>query len=92
MYRKRSGRPLFIDDDQLQELITFVCASRHNRRLPWAQLPLEYPMSTWSNATEWSITSALKRAGFHRRIACTKPPISEENRQLRLVFAHKHLN
>ncbi len=62
--KKHSGRPLFITDDQLNDLITFVCASRHNCRLPWAQLPREYPMCTWKNASEWLITSALRRAGF----------------------------
>jgi hypothetical protein len=92
MFSKRSGRPPFIADAQLQELIAFVCASCHNRRLSWAELPFEYPMCTWPNATEWSITSALRRAGFRRRIARTKPPISEENRLLRLAFAHEHLN
>ncbi len=60
---KRSGRPPIITDDQLQELIIFVCASTHNRRLSWAQLPLEYPMCTWENVSEWSITSAMRRAG-----------------------------
>jgi Transposase len=92
MFSKRSGRPPFIANTQLQELIAFVCASCHNRRLSWAELPFEYPMCTWPNATEWSITSALRRAGFRRRIARTKPPISEENRLLRLAFAHEHLN
>ena len=69
-----------------------MCASSHNRRLSWAQLPFEYPMCTWGNATEWTISSAMKRAGFRRRIARTKPPISEENRLLRLAFAHEHIN
>ena len=49
-------------------------------------------MRTWPNATESSIASALRRAGFQRRIARTKPPISEKNRQLQLAFAHEHLN
>ena len=43
---KRSSQPPIITDDQLQELITFVCASTHNCRLSWAQLPLEYFMCT----------------------------------------------
>src|SRR6266513_2094324 len=68
VFSKRSGRPPFITDDQLQELIVFVCASCHNHRLFWAQLPLEYPMCTWPNVTEWSISSVLRRAGFHRQI------------------------
>ena len=79
---KRSGRPPFIINDQLQELIIFVCASPYNCHLPWAQLPLEYPMSTWPNATEWSISSALRHAGFHQRIARAKQSISEANQLL----------
>src|SRR5215471_2654918 len=56
---KPSGRPPFITDEQTEELITFICASKHNRRLPWSQLSLEYSMCTWPNATASSITSAL---------------------------------
>ena len=66
--RKPTGRPPFITGDQLQELIAFVCASAHNRRLSWAQLSLEYPMCTWENVSEWSITSAMRRAG----VSCLK--------------------
>ena len=44
--KKHSGQPPFITDEQSNELVAFVCASSHNRRLPWAQLPLEYPMCT----------------------------------------------
>ena len=64
--KKRPGQPLFITDEQSTELIAFVCASCHHRCLSWAQLPLEYPMCTWRGASEWSITSALRRAGFQR--------------------------
>src|SRR6266487_1667349 len=77
--QKPPGRPPFLTDAQSQELAAFVCASSHNRRLPWPQLPFETPMCTWPNATEASISSALQRAGFRRRIARTKPPISEKN-------------
>src|SRR2546423_11712002 len=90
--QKRSGRPPFITDEQLQELTAFVCTSKRTRRLPWNRLPLEYPMCTWKNATESSITSAMRRAGFRRRIGRRKPPISEKNRQLRLAWAYEHLN
>ena len=56
----------FITDEQSNELVTFIYASEHNCRLPWFQLPLEYPMCTWPNATVSSIISALRRAGFQR--------------------------
>jgi hypothetical protein len=49
-------------------------------------------MCTWPNITEWSISSALIRAGFRRRIARAKPPISKKNRCLRLAWAHEHLS
>src|SRR5437667_11500590 len=90
--KKRSGRPPFITDEQLQELTAFVYTSKRTRRLSWTRLPFEYPMCTWENVYEWSISSAIKRAGFRRRIARRKPPISEKNRQLRLAWAQEHLN
>ena len=44
--QKRPGRPPIISDEQLQELTTFIYAFKCNRRLPWAQLYLEYLMCT----------------------------------------------
>jgi hypothetical protein len=55
-------------------------------------LPLEYSMCTWRGVSEWSITSALRRAGFRRWIARRKPSISEKNRLLRLAWAYEHLD
>ena len=44
--KKCSGQPLFITNEQSNELVIFVCASSHNCHLLWAQLHLEYPMCT----------------------------------------------
>ena len=49
-------------------------------------------MCTWPNATESSIVSALRHAGFQRWIVHTKSSISEKNWQLWLIFTHEHLN
>ncbi len=68
--KKHSNWPLFITDEQSNELVAFVYASSHNHRLSWAQLPLEYPMCTWKNVSEWSITSVMRRADVsHFRIS-----------------------
>jgi hypothetical protein len=50
--KKCLGQSFFITDEQSKELVVFVCASSYNRRLPWAQLPLEYSMCTWRGVSE----------------------------------------
>ena len=39
-----------------------------------------------------AIRNALLREGFHRRLAMRKPPVTEKNRNLRLVWAQEHVN
>ena len=86
--RKRSGRPPILTNQQVEELIEFVCVSAQNRRLSWAALPNALG---W-NCSEYAIRHALRKAGFSRRPALRKPPISEKTRALRLEFAREHQN
>ena len=85
LYSKHSSRPSFTMNEQLQELTVFVCTFSHNHHLFWTQLPFKYSMRTWENATEWTIFSAMKHAGFHRWIAWIKSSISEKNRLLQVT-------
>ena len=86
--KHKTGRKPKIDDFSLQILTEFVCASKRNRRMPFWQIPLELGWDVSADA----IHTALKRAGFSRRLARKKPPISEKNRLLRLAWAIEHLD
>lgn len=84
--KKSSGRPLKLGPEQVDQLISFIRASRTNRRMPWYQLPAALGFDCSVEA----VTTALRRAGFGRYVALKKPFISEENRQKRLQFAYAH--
>lgn len=84
--QKKTGRPPVLTQAQVEELVKFVCASRQNRRMSFAQLAEVLDFGVKKDA----IRSALLREGFHRRLAMRKPPISEKNRQLRLAWAIEH--
>ena len=86
--KKNCGPRSIISDDARQMLINFVCASAENRRLSYAQLAWKLG---W-NVSEDVIRKALKKEGFSRRIARSKPPISEVNRLRRLEWSLEHLN
>ena len=81
-----SGRHLLLNDEEINTLCDFVCASRKNRRITWFEISLLWGCS------EKAIDNAFKSRGFHRRIAWKKPVISEKNRVLRLQWAIEHLD
>ncbi len=86
---KRSGRPGTLLNEQKTELIDYVCQSKLTRRLSYLHLSLAF--EHW-HISEHVIRTVLQRAGFKRRIARAKPPISEINRQKRLAWALEHRN
>ena len=84
---KRSGRPTVLRKDQEEELIEYICSSKHTRRQTYYSLSRQFP---WG-VGEGTIRSVLRRNGFNRRMALCKPPISETNRIKQLAFARDHL-
>ena len=84
--RKRSGRPPLLTAEEIDYLIEFVCSSAKNRRLPWSALPAALG---W-DCSQYAVRHALRKAGFSRRVALRKPPISERTRALRLEFAYRY--
>jgi hypothetical protein len=59
--RRRSGRPPILTTNQVEELIEFIAASKHNRRLPFWRLAVELG---WEGVSAGAIKSALARAGY----------------------------
>jgi len=56
--------------------------------MSWAALANHF--SEW-NVTEYPIRHALCTAGYTRRIALAKPPLSQQNKDIRLAWAEKHI-
>jgi transposase len=78
--QKRSGRPPVLTQEEVVEIIDWVCALKGNRRTPWAKIPIILELNVGYHAAR----NALRKAGFSRRVARRKPPISERNRLVRL--------
>ena len=58
--KKKTGRPPLLDEDQVQDLVAFVCASRQNRRMPLTRV------AEMLGGGHDSVRSALCREGFGR--------------------------
>jgi transposase len=84
--KKRKGRPSMLSQEEIDHIIHWVCASPRNRRTAWAKIPIILEL----NVSFYAIRTALRNAGFARRVARRKPPISETNRQRRLQWAIEH--
>jgi len=86
--KKRPGRRSKLSSEQIQELIAFIRQSRVTRRMQYYTLAAHfYP--TWG-VSEDCIRRALKAAGYSRKRALYKPPLTEENKRARLQWALDH--
>ena len=85
--KQKPGRRPLLSDDEEQELITFVTASKQHRRMTYSYLVKEVFDGRFG---KWAIRSAFVRNGFKRYVATKKPFISETNRQKRLAWALEH--
>lgn len=85
--RKSKGRPPILTESQIDELVDFVCATRANRRLSYEKVAEKMDFGVKKDA----IRAALEKRGYHRRLAMSKPPISERNRVTRLAWAQEHV-
>ena len=54
-------------------------------------LALAQHFSEW-NVSEYPIRYALSGAGYTRRVALAKPPLSQQNKDRRLQWAKDHVN
>jgi transposase len=87
--QKRKGRPGKLTPIEVENLIQWICASKANRRCPWYDISIAAGLS---HVSYYAVRYALRKAGFRRRAARRKPPISEKNRIERLKFAEEHVN
>ena len=85
--KKRKGRPSILTQEEIDEIITWICYSKANRRASWIQIPKLLNL----NVSYYCVRTALRNAGYARRVARRKPPISEKNRRARLAWATQHV-
>jgi transposase len=86
--KKRKGKPSILTSEEVEEIITWVCLNKRNRRTPWYQIPTAIGL----NVSYYCVRNALRKAGFARRVPRRKPPITERNRIARFEWAIQHLN
>lgn len=84
--QKRKGRPSVLTQEEVNQIIIWICESKANRRTPWVQIPIALGL----NVGYYCIRNALRNAGFSRRVARRKPPLTERNKQARLQWAIEH--
>jgi transposase len=86
--RKRCGRPPKLSTAQVDALVAFVRRDSTTRRMTYQQLAdaLDF------NVTADTIRFALRSRGYHRRVALRKPPLSDENKRIRLRWASEHVH
>ena len=87
--KKRSGRPPVLSPEQVQELISFVRTSKKTRQMTFFELARHF--EEW-HVGEYVIRHALRSAGYRRRVALQKPPLSPANRAKRVAFAEAHIH
>lgn len=86
--KKRSGRPSALGKEQIDELVLFVTSSSAARRMTYFELSL-IVFPNWK-VSDRVIKGALYKRGYERRIARTKPVLTEERKRARLSFAELH--
>ncbi len=58
--KKRKGRPTILTQQEIDDIITWICASKANRRVSWVQIPVILDL----NIGQYAIRHALRNAGF----------------------------
>ena len=87
--KRRSGRPPKLSNDQIDELIHFVRQSRATRQMSYLAIASHF--EHWG-ASESSVRYALRSRGYTRCVALAKPPLTEDNKRIRLEWAKQHVN
>jgi hypothetical protein len=88
--QRRNGRPRTLTSAQIDELEAFVRSSRRTRQISYLALATG-PFKAYG-VLQHVIQRALQRRGYTRWLACAKPPLTEDTRDLRLGWAELHVN
>ncbi|KAF1935857.1 hypothetical protein EJ02DRAFT_506836 [Clathrospora elynae] len=79
---KAASTALTLEILETEELIQYIRQSQATRQLSYQALAIG-PFQHWE-VTQYSIRHALRSRGYTQQIALAKPPLTEQNRQIRL--------
>jgi transposase len=86
--KKPRGVPPKLSEAEVDTIIEWITSSKRTRRMPYYKVIQELNLSVGKNA----LARALKKRGYTRCIALQKPPLSDENRRVRLAWALEHVH
>ena len=87
---KRTGRPMVMTKEQIDELEDFVTSSRTGRQMSYFELA-RVQFSHW-NVSEHVVKRVLRSRGYERCIAQRKPPLTSDHMRRRKMWAEEHRN
>ncbi|KAF4200233.1 hypothetical protein CNMCM8927_003680 [Aspergillus lentulus] len=79
---KAPGQPPKLSEEDVDNIIAFISSSKRNRRMPFYKLCEELDLPVGPTA----LARALKKRGYTRCIALRKPPLSDQNKRVRLAW------
>ena len=86
---KRSGRPMVMTEEQIDELEVFVTSTRTGRQTSYFELA-RVQFRYW-NVGEHVVIRVLRSKRYERRIAQSKP-LTPDHMRRRKMWAEEHLN
>ena len=86
--KKAHGQKPKLSEEDVDKIIDFISSSKRTRRLPYYKVIQELDLPIGTTA----LARALKKRGYSRCKALRKPPISDQNKRVRLAWALEHVN
>lgn len=86
--KKPKGQPPKLSEEQMDDIIAWISASKQNRRKPLHKVIEELNLGV----TVPTLRRSLKKRGYSRCKALRKPPLSQETRRVHHVWALEHIN
>ncbi|KAI0994076.1 hypothetical protein K3495_g14107 [Podosphaera aphanis] len=86
---KSSGRPPVFSNEQEDEVEVFVCRDKNTRQMSYLELSIHFYM--WTVGQD-AIRNTLRRRGYPRYLAQSKPPLTEKHQIFRMQWAQRRFN
>ena len=86
--KKPKGQPPKLSEEQMDDIIAWISASKQNRRKPLHKVIEELNLGV----TVPTLRRSLKKRGYSRCKTLRKPPLSQETRRVHHVWALEHIN
>lgn len=86
--KKPHGQPPKLTEQDVDRIIEWISSSKRTRRMPYKKVVQELELPVGPTA----LARALKKRGYTRCQALRKPPLSDENKRQRLIWALEHVN